>query len=51
MKCHRCNGYMVYEQFDSEEGEFVGWRCIVCGDIVDEVILRNRFGTRRNTQV
>jgi len=51
MKCHRCNGRMVYEQFYSEEGDFAGWRCIVCGDIVDEVILKNRFGMHRNTQM
>jgi len=34
---------MVYERFFSEEAEdFSGWRRIACGEIVDEVILRNR---------
>jgi hypothetical protein len=34
---------MVYERFFSEEAEdFSGWRCIACGEIVDEVILKNR---------
>lgn len=51
MKCHRCNGSMIRERFSSEEGDFVGWRCIICGDIVDEVILKNRFKTHQNTQM
>jgi len=51
MKCHRCNGSMIYERFYSEEGECTGWRCLVCGDIVDEVILKNRFGMHQNSQM
>jgi len=35
MKCHRCNGSMIYEKFYGEDGEFFGWRCIVCGDIIE----------------
>ena len=43
MKCSRCGSVMVYERFFSEEAEdFSGWRRIACGEIVDEVILRNR---------
>jgi len=45
MKCNRCGGVMVYEKFKvySEEVEdFSGWRCVSCGEIVDEVILKNR---------
>ena len=44
MKCDRCNGSMVFEHFYSEEGEFRGWRCIICGEIIDQVILENRSG-------
>ena len=43
MKCHRCNGSMIYEKFYSEDGDFFGWRCIVCGEIIDQVILKNRY--------
>ena len=43
MKCHRCNGAMVYEKFYSEDGDFFGWRCVVCGEIIDQVILKNRY--------
>jgi hypothetical protein len=43
MKCNKCDGFMTYEKFPSIEMEdFYGWRCIACGEIVDEVILRNR---------
>jgi hypothetical protein len=43
MKCSKCGGFMHYERFYSEELEgFSGWRCIACGEIIDEVILRNR---------
>jgi len=34
---------MVYEQFYAEEGDFGGWRCIVCGEIIDQVIMKNRY--------
>jgi hypothetical protein len=34
---------MTYERFFSPEVEdFYAWRCIACGEIVDEVILKNR---------
>jgi hypothetical protein len=33
---------MVYEQFFGDQERFWGWRCIFCGEIVDEVILENR---------
>ena len=43
MKCSRCGGFMYYEKFLSQEiEEFSGWRCVTCGEIVDEVILKNR---------
>ena len=45
--CVRCNGYMAPDmctdlQSDSGQCNFWALRCIQCGDIVDEVILRNR---------
>jgi hypothetical protein len=33
---------MVYEQFFGDQERFWGWRCIFCGEIVDDVILENR---------
>ncbi len=43
MKCDKCSGIMVLESFYSQDGAFMGWRCVSCGEIVDEVILRNRL--------
>ena len=43
MKCNRCHGPMVYEVFYCAEGAYFGWRCIVCGEIIDQVILENRY--------
>lgn len=42
MKCHRCGSVMVYEKFYGPHERFFGWRCILCGEIVDQVILENR---------
>jgi SpoVK/Ycf46/Vps4 family AAA+-type ATPase len=33
---------MVYERFYGPGGNFLAWRCIQCGEIIDEVILENR---------
>ena len=46
MKCNRCSGFMVYENFYSPVEDFFGWRCISCGEIVDQVILENRISQR-----
>jgi len=44
MVCDRCNGQMINQFFYGREGgeTFNGWRCIHCGEIIDEVILENR---------
>ncbi|MEO5957254.1 MAG: hypothetical protein ABIR36_16405 [Nitrospiraceae bacterium] len=46
--CTRCNGYLVHEMcadLESDSGVSAFWvhRCIQCGDVTDEVILRNRL--------
>jgi hypothetical protein len=33
---------MAYEQFFGDQERFWGWRCIFCGEIVDDVIMENR---------
>jgi hypothetical protein len=35
---------MVYERFYGPDEHFFGWRCILCGEIIDQVILENRQG-------
>ena len=42
MKCHRCGSMMVREIFYGPDEPFWGWRCIQCGEILDEMILENR---------
>jgi hypothetical protein len=44
MKCRRCGSVMVFERFYGPGEDFLGWRCISCGEILDEVILENRQG-------
>lgn len=47
MKCYRCGGVMVYEKFFGISEDFFGWRCIFCGEIVDNIILENRLEQRK----
>jgi len=42
MKCHHCGSVMVSEIFYGPEEPFGGWRCIKCGEIIDQVIIENR---------
>ena len=46
MRCNRCNGPMAYEVFYGTDGAYYGWRCVICGDIIDQVILENRYGPK-----
>jgi hypothetical protein len=41
---------MVFERFYGPGENFLGWRCIQCGEILDEIILENRQANagRRN---
>jgi len=43
----RCQGLMVGEVFNGMSGDprvrgAAGWRCLICGEIVDPVIAANR---------
>ena len=51
MRCRRCRGLMVREQFydmldDSGFLSFYGWRCVCCGNVLDPLILMNKQGWR-----
>ena len=51
MKCHRCGSVMVYERFYGVQENFSGWRCVLCGEIIDQMILENRqAGTARQNR-
>ena len=43
LRCTRCGGIMSYEKFYGDCEHFFGWRCVVCGEIIDQVILENRL--------
>ena len=42
MRCQRCNVVMVNERFYGPGDPFWGWRCMLCGNISDPMILENR---------
>jgi hypothetical protein len=45
MDCPRCQGRMVREQFEDILDtclRFIGWRCLICGEILDDVVVMNR---------
>jgi hypothetical protein len=41
--CLRCNGRITVERFGSRGNYFFGIRCLLCGDVVDPVILLHRL--------
>jgi len=45
--CDRCGGFMVNDSYldllnTDGESNFAAKRCVLCGEVVDPVILRNR---------
>jgi hypothetical protein len=46
IQCPRCNGWMGFEKFYGPNNAFFGWHCLLCGDILDPVILLNRLRPR-----
>ncbi|CAE6703242.1 MAG: hypothetical protein H8K06_08640 [Nitrospira sp.] len=47
MNCPRCSGLMMrddYFDLQDEAGRctFVAWRCLICGEVLDPVILKHR---------
>jgi uncharacterized Zn finger protein len=43
--CPRCEGFMVQDDFFEvleSERRLVIWRCLLCGEVVDPVIVANR---------
>ena len=41
-KCNRCGGMMIYEKIYYETGHFWAWKCVYCGEYIDQIILENR---------
>ncbi len=49
MKCVRCHSMMFSETYDDHQGtsgqRISAMHCVMCGDIVDQVILKHRHET------
>ncbi len=43
MRCERCGGRMIFEKFYDVNNVFFGWHCVICGEILDPVILLHRL--------
>ncbi len=43
MKCLRCGGYLSYDQYVHDGDRFDGYRCLICGEILDSLIIENRI--------
>lgn len=53
MNCQRCGGLMVVEEFCDLRNSppcFGGLRCLLCGEIVDQVIESNRLRPPESTK-
>jgi hypothetical protein len=51
MNCHRCHGFMCPLDLlaggsGNGRDSVRAWRCVVCGEIIDQVIVRNRIRLR-----
>jgi hypothetical protein len=50
-KCLRCRGVMIHDKFYGSQGQFQGWKCLICGEIVDPVVLENRQLMRAGQEI
>jgi DNA-directed RNA polymerase subunit RPC12/RpoP len=42
-QCARCGGLMWLDKFYGRDDQpYWGWRCVNCGEVVDQIILQNR---------
>lgn len=51
MRCLRCGGRMISERFDEANAMLPGWHCIICGEILDPVILLHRLSQNANLKI
>jgi hypothetical protein len=49
--CQRCGGKMIFEKFYDVSNIFFGWHCVICGEILDPVILLHRLSQNANLQI
>jgi len=51
LSCHRCGGRMIFEKFYDVNNIFFGWHCVICGEILDPVILLHRLSRNADLQI
>ena len=51
MRCLRCGGKMIFEKFYDIDNTFFGWHCVICGEILDPVILLHRLSQDASLQI
>jgi hypothetical protein len=49
--CQRCGGRMIFEKFYDVNNIFFGWHCVMCGEILDPVILLHRLSQDADLQI
>jgi hypothetical protein len=37
---------MIYERYQDMLETFFAWRCVICGEVVDDVVIENRKGEK-----
>ena len=51
MNCQRCGGRMIFEKFYDVNNIFFGWHCVICGEILDPVILLHRLSQNADIKI
>ncbi len=51
VQCQKCRGRMGFEKFYGPNSSFYGWHCLLCGDILDPVILLHRLSQDANVPI
>jgi len=51
LSCQRCGGRMIFEKFYDVSNIFFGWHCVICGEILDPVILLHRLSQNADLQI
>lgn len=51
MHCQRCSGRMAFEKYYGQNSSFFGWHCVMCGDVLDPVILLHRLTQDANVSI
>jgi len=51
MLCLRCGGRMIFEKFYDVGNTFFAWHCVICGEILDPVILLHRLSQDAGLQI